>query len=454
MKLEDLSKAEQYAEQAKNIFENINYTRGLESTSLIYGDIYATKANYYSSIDDFQEAIRNFNRAEEEFKKVSNTNLQAILSYSYALMKEGDVYSRNKTHDKAINKFNESLEALEETSVRVEFNNQLLLDVKDLVLAKINFEFGIIESDNLNFMNAANYFENSENKFKQLLNTSSMVDKKKLFKGYFYYSGSKKNYFLFMATSNEDYRVISQDELKKAGDLFTEDGFRDLARDVVGEKLINFPELSIPYKDDILLFEGLGFQKIQFKESMLTSESEYITFNYQYLFQLLYDELPPARFCCEEFCSDWIRIKDNEVREAKIKIFSENPRKIECDIRLYSKNNPEISIGNINDSYYPTINFEPIIEGNNIVFKFSEKYTYKNVSVNIDKTFYEKILDMLKLPQIIISIIAGLLTIFGIFKKRNYLKNKLKSIYLKIRNLIKRNKNTTNSVSANLEVKA
>lgn len=62
-------------------------------------------------------------------------------------------------------------------------------------------------------------------------------------------------------------------------------------------------------------------------------------------------------------------------------------------------------------------------------------------------------MNQLKLPQSIISIVTGLLTIFGVFKKRDYLKNKLKSIYLKIRNITKRNKNITNNVSVNLEVK-
>ncbi len=438
-RLRDWSKAEEYVEQAKNIFESINDKSGLEEVSLTYGDIYYEIANYYLGIEDLTKSIENFYLAEEEYKKVIDSP-QAKLSYAYTLMKEGDLFSRNESHDEAINKFNEALWVLRGIS-NGSYNEQILLDVDNLILAKINFEKGIKEANNLNFIDAVKHFENSENKFKEILNASSMIDKKKLIAGYSYYSSSKKNYFLFKTTGNEGYRTLSQDDLRKAKDLFEGAGFSYLAKNIIEEKMINFPESFIPYKDYILLFQVICFQKIQFRENVLIFETSYITFNYGYIFKVPYGGLPAIRFCCDEFCSEWIKIMDNEIRETKIKIWSDYPRKLNCDIKIYSENKPELPIGKIEDFYYPTWKFEPKIQDNNIIFEIVAEYHYKKVSINIDKPLHEKIVDILKLPQTILSIIGGLIVISSVYKKRSYIKNKLKSIYLKIKNFIKASKN-------------
>lgn len=205
--------------------------------------------------------------------------------------------------------------------------------------------------------------------------------------------------------------------------------------------MVNFPESFIPDKDDKILLEGIVFNKIRFNESVLTSDTDYITFNYQYSFRVPYAGLPAVKFCVEEFCSEWIKITDNENRETKIKIWSAYPRIIDSDIQIYSENRQETSIGRIDGSnYWP--NIEPSIQNDTLIFGIVDKYYESNkVSINIDKPFSEKVKDILKLPQIILSIIVGLLTLSGIiYKKRISIKNALKSIYPKIRNLLKNKK--------------
>ncbi len=433
------SEAERYVEHAKTIFENLNDKSGMNYVLLNSGLIHYGIANYYLSIDDFQQSFDNFILAEEEFKKVINLP-QAKFSYSYTLMREGDLFSRNNSHDKAINKFDEAIDTLHSISINDCCNKQSLLDVKTLIIAKINFEKGIIEAEKLNFAEAAKYFEKSENKFKQISNATSMIDKKNLITGYFYYSGSKKNYFIYKTTADEDHRTLAQDSNKKASVFFEKAGFHDLTRTVIEEKMINFPESFIPYIDDMILFEGLGFQKIQFNESIKTFETDYITFNYGYIFAVPYTGLPAIKFCCEEFCSEWVKIFDNEIRESKIKIRSSYPRKIDCDINIYSENRPEISIGKMEALYYPTFKLEPIIQDDTISLVFKENYPYRKVSINIEKSLWEKLKEFLDLPASIFGIIGfsiiGILTF--IYKKRDNIKKTIKTINNKIAIFIKK----------------
>lgn len=198
----DWSEAETYVDQAKTIFESLNYTSGLESVSLVSGEIFYNKANQFLAFDDFQGSIENFYLAEGEFKKVINLP-EAKFSYIYVLMREGDLFSRNGTNERAIDKFNKALDALHGLQFKSRLKKQDLVDWENLLLAKINFEAGIKEANNLNFVEAAKYFENSENNYQELINASSMVDNRKLISGYFYYSRSEKYYFLFQTTETK-----------------------------------------------------------------------------------------------------------------------------------------------------------------------------------------------------------------------------------------------------------
>lgn len=241
-----------------------------------------------------------------------------------------------------------------------------------------------------------------------------------LLEGYYHYSESKKNYFLSKSTGNSNYKELSEDELLTAKEIFNEFGAPELARLCVKDKIVNYPYSPILYDEYLIIFHGLITTRLAYPETLVTSEIGYLKFNYRYCFNIPPKGLPMIRFCCADFCSDWIKIEDNDMREVKIPVQSDTPSKIHSDILIYGEDKPDIAIGSIEDFYRPTLDLELEISDNTWNFNLVETCPCETVDITIEKPLIDRIkywLEVFALPLVI------LVSVFGVIK---YLKSREK----------------------------
>lgn len=413
-----------YYDDAEYFFREINDTELINGLSYFRGLSYNSIAIYYKRIDDFNESIKYSELALSESMKVCDPN-GFILGIN-TLLEMGNVYSLQGFHENAIDSFQEALYFLEEYRKVSETTNEGFLEgTAAFISAKISFEKAIIQSEELNYNEAATIFDDSAEKIKSLFGIEMFSHIKPLLEGYYHYSTSKKNYFLFKSTGNSDYKELSEYELLTAKDKFNECGAHELARMAVKDKIVNYPYSPILYDEYIILLRGVTTSRLAYPEKIVTSEIGHIKFNYRYCFNIPPKGLPMIKFCCGDFCSEWIKIKDNELREVTINVQSDTPTKVCCDIKIYGEDKPDIALSNIEDSYWPSFDIDVEIVDNTISFYPVVKQPYETINIIIEKPLIDRIKYWLEALASLTSILGvSILVVIGLVIK--YLKSRKK----------------------------
>jgi tetratricopeptide (TPR) repeat protein len=375
---------------------------------------YNSIATNYKKNDDFNNSIKYFELSLNESIKAQNIDNYGYFLTVNTLIELGDIYSIQGNHKKAIDAFNESLFYLEN------YNSYFANGSDAFLRAKILFEQASIESEELNYVEAVSLFNDSAEKIKSLIQEEMYYQDRLLLEGYYHYSISKKNYFLFKHSGNIGNKELAEDELLTSIDKFNDYGSPELARLAISDKLVSYPYSQILYDEYMLLLNGLKITGLNYPTNLETSEISNIKFNYQYFLRIPSKGLPRIRFCVEDYCSEWIKISDNEIMETTIKVKSDIPTKINSDILIYVEKNPDISLGNIGDYYYQGILLDNIEFKNNTIFvSYKEAKPYETVNIVIEEPIIDRIKNKIDWYFAIIGI-----SIMGLIK---YLKSHFKS---------------------------
>lgn len=375
---------------------------------------YNSIATNYKKNDDFDNSIKYFELSLNESIKAQNFDNYSYFLTVNTLTELGDIYSIQGSHEKARDAFNEALFYLEN------YEGYFANKSDTFLLAKKLFEEASIESEELNYVEAASLFNDSAEKIKSLIQEEMYYQDRLLLEGYYHYSISKKNYFLFKHSGNIGNKELAEDELLTSIDKFNDYGSPELARLAISDKLVSYPYSQILYDEYMLLLNGLKITGLNYPTNLEISEISNIKFNYQYFLRIPSKGLPRIRFCVEDYCSEWIKISDNELMETTIKVKSNIPTKINSDILIYVEKNPDISLGNIGDYYYQGILLDNIEFKNNTIFvSYKEAKPYETVNIVIE----EPIIDRIKNKIAWCFTITGI-SIIGLIK---YLKSHFKS---------------------------
>ncbi|MCD4798170.1 MAG: hypothetical protein K8R19_04060 [Methanosarcinales archaeon] len=222
---------------------------------------------------------------------------------------------------------------------------------------------------------------------------------------------SKKNYFLFKSTGNSDYYELSENELLEAKDIFSENNYPELARLTVKDKIVNYPYSPLIDDEYIILLNGIRIKGLEYPKRIETSEIGIIKFTYKYYFNIPPKGFPMFKFCIENgnYCSNWIKIKDNEFRDVKIMIQSDSPKKIKGDIFIYGEDKPDIPLGNVKDYYFADFLPDFDIINNTPSFIFRQDKPYETIDLTIEKSLLEKLKDISAITGVTIFIVISLI---------------------------------------------
>lgn len=421
----DAEKSLYYYDEAEYLFSRINDTILIDRLSYFRGLSYNSIGIYYKRIDNFNESIKYSELVLSESTKMQKSDPDDPIFRLYALLEMGDLYSLQGSHENAIDSYQTALYFLEDyRSVRETTDEVLLEAFTTFISAQISFEKAVIQSEELNYNEAVALFDDSAEKIKSLFEIEMFSYKKPLLEGYYHYSTSKKNLFLFKSTGNADYKELSEDELLSAKNIFNEFGAPELARMVVMDKIVNYPYSPILRDEYIILLQGMVTTSLTYPKELVTSEIGYIKFNYKYSFNIPPEGLPMIKFCCGDFCSDWIKIKDNEMREVAIPVQSNIPTKVYGDIKIYGEDKPDIALGKIEDYYWPSFEWDAEIVDDTIYFFPVVNQPYETINIVIKKPLIDKIIDQVYLISAIFGIVSfGIVLFFG---GRRYLNSRKK----------------------------
>ena len=419
-KLDDFNSAEYYYLQAVDIFTKLNDTENEIYSRFLLGEIYRKRGNYYEQSEDYNNALEFYNKSINE----QNVNyFPSRISQAISTMHKGDSLLSLKQLEDAINEYKNAREIIGDIDYSAYFETDAQEAVKTLVDTKLFFVKGLQKEDMLDFEEAAKFFNMSSIEYKNLLNFTSMRGKESLIFGFYYYSSSKKNQNLFRITSNEGYLKQTEIDLSEAKRNFIDAGWGNFARDVIKDKIIIFPVEKLPLDEYLVLFYGLYIQELEYPRELVISNIGYIKFNYKYLLDIPVN-IPRISFCCQkEFCSDWIRISDNQLREVKIQVQGVEEKKIVCDIKIYGETNPDIPISDIKNFYHSGFTLKPEVSWNEITLRIIETNPYETIEINIHKPLLDVIFEWLQRIEIILSIL-GISLLYILLKIYHHLKKK------------------------------
>ena len=109
-----------------------------------------------------------------------------LTTYSYIGL--GDIYSIQNQHEKAKDKYYKALKNLKEYETKYEIHElSLMRGTFAYISAKLLFEEAIIQSEELNYSQAAILFNESAEKLKSLISNDLTYVDNSLLKGYYHY---------------------------------------------------------------------------------------------------------------------------------------------------------------------------------------------------------------------------------------------------------------------------
>lgn len=153
---DDFENSIYYYDEAKYFFTTINDNESIDDLSYYKGLSYKSIAVYYKRIDDFNESLNYSALALSESIEAKKSDPNGFILGINSLLEMGDVYALQGLHENALDSYSQAKYFLEDYRKTSEILDEDFLNGTSIFIsAKISFEKAIIQSEELNYEEAA-----------------------------------------------------------------------------------------------------------------------------------------------------------------------------------------------------------------------------------------------------------------------------------------------------------